>query len=85
MHFGQCHSVTGVAQSNRPELHGLYLKGHELFLQKKFTEAVHVFEEVFDALPDDMPTKRLLDLCKKYLENPELAEGEFDVTKMTEK
>jgi hypothetical protein len=34
---------------------------------------------------DDKSTKRLVELCLKYLEHPELAGDDFNVTKMTEK
>ncbi len=62
-----------------------FVTAHKLFMQKDFKGASDIFTQLLMVFTDDKPTKRLNDLCKKYLEQPELINDQFDVTKMTEK
>jgi adenylate cyclase len=62
-----------------------YLKGHEHFQAKNFSEALDVFGQLLTSNEKDLPTRRLYDLCRKYLSEPYLVTEQFDVTTMTEK
>ncbi len=64
-----------------PALLEKYKLAHELFLRKDFGGA----KELFGSIEDDKPSKRLKELCTKFVEHPELVIEGFDVTKMTEK
>lgn len=68
-----------------PESLTFYLTAWKFFQEKKFTEALGIFEQLLMANENDKPTKRLKDLCKKYLQDPTLVTEEFDVTTMKEK
>jgi adenylate cyclase len=68
-----------------PEALNFYVTAHKLFLMKNFQGALEIFEQLLLSLEDDKPTKRLRDLCRKYIDHPELVTDSFDVTKMTEK
>lgn len=57
----------------------------DLFMNKEFATALAFFEGIEAKYPDDKPTKRYKELCKKFYEHPELVGENFDVTKMTEK
>jgi adenylate cyclase len=71
--------------SQNQEALNFYQTAHDLFTKREFKQALDIFEQLLMALPEDIPTKRLRDLCKKYVEQPEAADQYFDVTKMTEK
>jgi adenylate cyclase len=68
-----------------PETLNFYLRAWDLFRKREFTSALVIFEQILIGLENDKPTKRLKELCKKYVEHPELVDEYFDVTKMTEK
>lgn len=68
-----------------PESLSFYLAAHKLFLEKKFMESMAIFEQILTAYENDKPSKRLRDLCKKYLDDPTLVSETFDVTTMKEK
>lgn len=67
------------------EAFGFYNTGFQLFQKRNFAPALNIFEQILLAHDQDIPTKRMRDLCKKYVEHPEMADDDFDVTKMTEK
>jgi len=71
--------------NNHPNAYELYMKGYDLFSEREFQKAMEVFQELKSLVENDVPTLRLLSLCERYLNNPELAGEDFDVTKMTEK
>lgn len=71
--------------SKDPESLTFYNMAYKHFHQKRFQEALEIFEQILMAHEDDKPTKRLKDLCKKYLANPDTVTENFDVTTMTEK
>jgi adenylate cyclase len=68
-----------------PEALEFYLLGHRKFKMKNFLEAQEILGQLLMAHPKDMPTQRLYELCKKYIQRPELVDDHFDVTKMSEK
>lgn len=68
-----------------PEALNFYLGAHAHFQNKEFKEALDIFGQVLMAFENDKPTKRLRDICQKYVDQPELVDDYFDVTKMTEK
>ena len=68
-----------------PELHQFYMTGWQFFTHKNFQGAHDVFAQILTKEPQDKASKRLKDLCEKFLAHPELVTEEFDVTKMTEK
>lgn len=67
-----------------PKMHELYLAGWGHFQRRDFNEALAAFSMVLQN-HEDKSSQRLIDLCLKYKEHPELAGDDFDVTKMTEK
>jgi adenylate cyclase len=62
-----------------------YLKAHKLFQQKEFKAAHDIFHELLKEHDGDKPSKRLRDLCKKFIETPEIVTADFEITVMTEK
>jgi adenylate cyclase len=68
-----------------PEALSFYLAAWELFEKRDFSRAYLVYEQILMGIEEDKPSKRLKDLCQKYLDHPELVSDQFDVTKMTEK
>jgi adenylate cyclase len=62
-----------------------YLSGWALFQRRNFSGALALFEQILVSYPEDKSSKRLQELCQKYINNPDLADEYFDVTKMTEK
>jgi adenylate cyclase len=68
-----------------PEAHDFYMTAYGLYQKKNFEAALKIFNQLMLAHETDLPTKRLRDLCQKYVDKPELVDEYFDVTKMTEK
>lgn len=68
-----------------PEALGYYLTAWKHFQDKHFAEALDIFTQLSMAIETDKPSKRMKELCKKYVEQPELVTDTFDVTTMTEK
>lgn len=68
-----------------PELLQFYMTGWKFFTHKNFQGARDVFAQILESEPQDKPSKRLKELCERYLARPELVTEDFDVTKMTEK
>lgn len=68
-----------------PESLGYYMTAYKMFQDKQFTVAMDIFNQLLMANEEDKATKRLRDLCKKYIDHPELVNENFDVTTMTEK
>ncbi len=68
-----------------PEALEFYKNAYNLFVNKKFNEALNIFNQLLLAYEDDKPTQRVQKLCKKFIEHPELVTDEHDVTTMTEK
>ena len=68
-----------------PDSLAYYLAAYSLFQKRNFTGALDVFNQLLLANEEDKATKRLRDVCKKYIESPELVTDEFEVTVMTEK
>jgi adenylate cyclase len=62
-----------------------YLTAYKLFTKKDFLAANEIFNQLLMSNPEDKPTKRLAELCQKYIQTPELVTQHFDVTAMTEK
>jgi adenylate cyclase len=71
--------------SKAPEAFSFYITAFGLFQKRNFQAALDIFEQVTMELENDFPTRRMRDLCKKYIAQPELVDDYFDVTKMTEK
>lgn len=68
-----------------PEALHFYLTAYQLFQERNFTAALDIFEKLIITNQHDKPSKRLRDLCQKYVEHPEQVTDEFEVTVMTEK
>lgn len=68
-----------------PDSLEFYLKAMEHFQHKDFQTAYEIFQQLTVACEEDKASKRLKDLCKRYLEAPEEVPELFDVTAMTEK
>lgn len=62
-----------------------YIYGHKLFQKKQFSSAKDIFEHLLEKNPHDKPTIRLNELCKKFIQSPELVTDHFEITVMTEK
>ncbi len=74
------HSMT----KNPDELDS-YLKAYQLFQKKDFSSAKEIFGEILVKNESDKASKRLKDLCLKYINGPHLVKDDFEVTVMTEK
>ncbi|MFP5385666.1 MAG: CHASE2 domain-containing protein [Bacteriovoracia bacterium] len=68
-----------------PDSLAYYLAAYSMFQKRNFSAALDVFNQLLLANEEDKPTKRLRDICKKYVESPDLVTDEFEVTVMTEK
>lgn len=68
-----------------PESYASYLKASELFQSKDFAGALEIFKKLLSVNEEDKACKRFSEVCKKYIEDPELVTENFDVTTMTEK
>lgn len=68
-----------------PETFNFYMTAWNLFQKKEFTSAAAIFDQILIGLPNDKPSLRLIELCRKYEADPTLAGEDFDITKMTEK
>lgn len=68
-----------------PESLQFYLKAYEQFQKRNFSEAKNIFDQLLMGNENDKPSKRLSDLCQKYIEHPEFVTDDFEVTTMTEK
>jgi adenylate cyclase len=68
-----------------PETLQFYLTGYKAFQSKDFISAHDIFSQLLMANEYDKASKRLKDLCKKYIDDPSLVSDMFDVTTMTEK
>lgn len=62
-----------------------YLSAYRLFQEKEFQKAHDIFHELLKEHDGDKPSKRLRDLCKKFIDGPDLVTADFEVTVMTEK
>jgi adenylate cyclase len=71
--------------SINPEMYSLYLNAWSLFIKREFSQAYDICNQILTTLENDKPTKRLKDICHKYVNDPSLAGADFDITKMTEK
>lgn len=71
--------------SKDPESLNFYLTAYHLFQNRDFAGAMNIFGQLLMANEKDKPSKRFHDLCKKYVEHPEMVKDNFDVTTMTEK
>jgi adenylate cyclase len=71
--------------SKDPESLSFYLTAYSYFQKKNFSAAMDVFNQVLMGNENDKPAKRFSDLCKKYIEHPELVTDDFEITTMTEK
>ena len=56
-----------------------------IFQKKQFSSAKDIFEHLLEKNPHDKPTMRLNELCKKFIQSPELVTDHFEITVMTEK
>ncbi len=68
-----------------PESLSFYLTALQLFQNRNFIVAMNVFDQLLLKNEDDKPSKRYREVCKKYLDHPELITDIFDITTMTEK
>lgn len=68
-----------------PESLDYYLTAYKFFQEKKFSLAMDIFTQLLMANEEDKPSKRLRDLCKKFIDSPDLVKDDFEVTTMTEK
>jgi adenylate cyclase len=71
--------------SINPEMYSLYLNAWSLFVKREFSQAYDICNQILITLENDKPTKRLKEICHKYVNDPSLAGVDFDITKMTEK
>ena len=71
--------------SINPEMYSLYLNAWRLFVKREFSQAYDICTQILITLENDKPTKRLKEICHKYVNDPSLAGVDFDITKMTEK
>jgi adenylate cyclase len=68
-----------------PEAHSFYMAAWNMFHKKQFSGAAEICDQILVGIENDVPTKRLRDLCKKYVNDASLVHDDFDITKMTEK
>lgn len=68
-----------------PESLSFYLTAYQLFQKKNFTAAYDIFNQLTMANEKDKPSKRLRDVCQKFIQHPEHVTDDFEVTVMTEK
>lgn len=68
-----------------PESLSFYLTAYGLFQKRNFPAAMDIFNQLLMANESDKASKRLRDLCKKYIDQPHLVTENFEVTTMTEK
>ncbi len=68
-----------------PEALASYTLAYALFQKKQFTSAKDIFDHLLEKNDSDKPVKRLSELCKKFINSPELITENFEVTVMTEK
>ncbi len=68
-----------------PEALQFYLTAFGLFQKRAFKEALDIFTQLYKTNEEDKPTKRMKELCQKYVDHPELAGDDFEITTMTEK
>ncbi|WPU63353.1 CHASE2 domain-containing protein [Peredibacter starrii] len=68
-----------------PEALSFYLTAWKQFQEKNFTGAHETFSQLAMAIETDKASKRMKELCRKYIDHPELVTDMFDVTTMTEK
>lgn len=68
-----------------PEALNFYLTAWDAFQARNFKLAMAICDQILIGIEDDKPTKRLRDLCQKYVDDPSLVTDSFDITKMTEK
>jgi adenylate cyclase len=71
--------------SQDQEILNFYLKGYQLFEEKKFAEAKIIFQQILIGNENDKPSKRILQLCEKFLTHPDQVDDHFDITVMKEK
>lgn len=71
--------------SKDPESLDFYMAAYKHFQEKNFKEANDIFNQLCLANESDKSSKRLRDLCQKYIDHPELVTENFEVTTMTEK
>lgn len=68
-----------------PESLNFYLTAYSLFQKREFAAAMDIFNQLTMANEEDKASKRFKELCKKYVEHPELVTENFEITTMTEK
>lgn len=68
-----------------PESLNFYLMAYGLFQKREFASAMDIFNQLTMANEEDKASKRFKELCKKYIEHPELVTDNFEITTMTEK
>ena len=68
-----------------PESLQFYQTAYALFQKKEFASAMDIFNQLVIANEKDKASIRFRDLCKKYVEHPELVTENFEITTMTEK
>lgn len=68
-----------------PESLNYYLTAFKEFQSKNFEVALDICNQLLMVNENDKPTKRLRDLCKKYVDEPHLVTENFEVTTMKEK
>lgn len=68
-----------------PEYLKLFNTGYQMFLDKKFTEAVQVFDQILEKYSDDKSSKRLKETCEHWIENPPKEGEDHTITTMTTK
>ena len=68
-----------------PESLQFYQAAYGLFQKKEFASAMDIFNQLVIANEKDKASIRFRDLCKKYVDHPELVTENFEITTMTEK
>ena len=81
--FEVLHSQHYMSSNNEDFV--LYESAWQLFQKRNFKAALEIYLQLLSHKEDDKAVLRLRDLSLKYLQSPELADEEFDITKMTEK
>jgi len=61
--------LSGFSQENKDWL-AAYEKGMDLYFDKKFSEALPIFEKCHELKPDNWPAEHHLTLCRHYIANP---------------
>ena len=63
----------------------LFKEGFQLFLDAKFPEAIQIFDQVLEKVPEDKSSIRLKESCEHWIQNPPKEGEDHIITTMTTK